>query len=182
MTIVPVTFVTQHATADSLSDADYRDIYEELRNVAGSLDKFVALTGSRYSKALWAKYHNGEASLNRTQRSELRVAVGLAALPYTVEEAAGTADPDALVVRIGDDKPHSIIMVATRKELEISVNGAITAKETQGAPIARVTSVTRRHRKHYVRPVATEAQEERRAATGVSWREVIEAGLTAVEA
>ena len=162
--------MTQHATADNLSDSDYRDIYDELRGRQGdsgaytvSLDKFVALTSSRYSKALWAKYQSGEASLNRTQRSELRVAVGLAALPYTVEEAAGTADPDALVVRIGDDKPHSIIMVATRKELEISVNGAITAKETQGTPIARVTSVTRRHRKHYVRPVATEAQEERRA-------------------
>lgn len=83
MSEIPVTTVTRNADVDDLTDADYRDIYDEVRqldsdtgNYAISLDKFVALAQSIYSKALWSKYHNGMVELNRTMRSELRSAWG----------------------------------------------------------------------------------------------------------
>ena len=36
-------------------------------------------------------------------------------------------------------------------------------------------------RRHYARPTATEAQNNRRLALGAQWREIIDAGLAALE-
>ena len=184
----PVTLVTRDATLDNLSAADYRGIYDELRGrdaatggYAVSLDKFVTLVTSAYSKAQWSKYHNGDTALTRQMRNELRAAVGLPVLPPTLEEVAGTLNPDALVVRVGDEAPHSVILLATQKSLSIGVNGTIWAKDTTEATEASVTKVTRSQRRRYVRPTATEAQEARRLAVRASWWAVIEAGLTALE-
>jgi hypothetical protein len=189
----PVTLVTRDATLDDLSTADYRDIYDELRekddcngSYAVSLDKFVTLVSSQYSKAQWSKYHNGETVLTRNMRNELRRCVGVKLLPPTVAEATATASPDAAVWQVGDGPAEHVIMVTTQEPITLHVNGAVSVGEAQPKQdaSAHVTGVTRTTapRKYYARPTASEAQENRRLALGVKWAEIIEAGLKALEA
>jgi len=190
--VTPVTLVTRDATLDELSATDYRDIYDELRGrdpvtgaYAVSLDKFVTMVTSAYSKAQWSKYHNGEATLTRTMRNELRAAVGLAALPPTVAEATAAASPDAAVWQVGSGPAEHVIMVTTVEPITLHVNGAVSvaSADAQGQQNAHVTGVTRTpaQRRHYARPTATEAQNNRRLALCVQWREIIDAGLAALE-
>ena len=111
MTDVP-TVTARAASADELTAADYRDIYDELRHKM-SLPQFVELLGSSYSIAWWSKYERGEtAQLTRTARQELRRAVGLAPLPPTVAEAVASADPDATVYLVGATPADRLIMIA----------------------------------------------------------------------
>lgn len=190
--VQPVTLVTRDATLDDLSTQDYRDIYDELRerdecnnSYAVSLDKFVALVTSQYSKAQWSKYHNGEAALTRTMRNELRRCVGLKLLPPTVAEATATASPDAAVWSIGDGPADHVIMVTSTEPMLLHVNGAVSVASSaaQMAQNDAVTAVTRTvvPRKYYARPTASEAQNERRVALGVKWAEIIERGLSTLE-
>ena len=41
--------------------------------------------------------------------------------------------------------------------------------------------MTPAQRRHYARPAATEAQNSRRLALSASWRQIIDAGLSALE-
>lgn len=177
--------LTERADADELSDQDYWEVYHfELRGwdegaqkYRVSLDAFVDLVHSTYSKALWSKYHNGVAPLNRTMRNELRLAVGMAALPLTVAEAVASVDGNARVVRVGTEKPDQVLLIGDPGPLTITVNGAVTARRSSA-----VTPVTGRLRRKYVRPVANGTQKARRDALGVSWGEIFDAGLDALEA
>lgn len=188
----PVTLITRDATLDDLSTVDYRDIYDELRErdeqtllYAVSLDKFVTLVSSQYSKAQWSKYHNGETVLTRAMRNELRRCVGLKPLPPTVAEATATASPDAAVWSIGDGPAEHVIMVTTQEPITLHVNGAVSvAGNAANTPEnAHVTAVTRtgRPEPYRTRPTASEAQNQRRVALGVKWAEIIERGLSALE-
>lgn len=183
--VVTVTLVTKDATLDDLSASDYRDIYTELRRLDMepkeriSFDRFIAMIGSQYSKAQWAKYDSGETSLNRTMRSELRVATGLPPLPPTVAEATAQASPDASVWNVGDGVPEHVIMVSD-SPVTLYVNGSVQTV----APESHVTEVTRarRIRKPCVRVWIPEAQNDRllRIRDGLgdlTWREVQDAGL-----
>lgn len=188
----PVTMVTRDATLDDLSAQDYRDIYDELRekdernnSYAISLDKFVTLVSSQYSKAQWSKYHNGETTLTRTMRNELRLCVGLKPLPPTVAEATATASPDAAVWQVGDGPAEHVIMVTSTEPMLLHVNGAVTvataqAQSLQNAPVTAVTR-TKPHESYRTRPTASEAQNRRRVALGVKWATIIERGLLALE-
>lgn len=180
-----VRLITHDATLDDLSAQDYRDIYAELRRLDMepkdriSFDRFIALIGSAYSKAQWAKYDSGETSLNRTMRSELRVATGLPPLPPTVAEAAAQASPDAAVWSVGDGVPEHVIMVSDTP-VTLYVNGTVQTVSSK----SHVTKVTRarRTRKPSVRVWIPETQNERflRLCDGLgelTWREVQEAGL-----
>jgi len=184
--MIVVTEVTANATRDSLTNSDYRDIYDEVRALDSqsgkytmSLDKFVTLVTSAYSKAQWSKYHNGQAELTRTMRNELRLAIGYPALPATLEEAVATAHPDARVVQVGSEQATNIVMIGHNEPVTVHVNGDISVD----ANVTEVTGGTRRHRprRRLIRPVASEAQNKRRIAAGLSWREVIEAGLAEYE-
>ena len=188
-----VTLVTRDATLDDLSASDYRDIYDELRGrgvVSGreyalSLDQFLALVRSDYSKAQWSKYHNGETKLTRAMRNELRNAMHLSQLPPTVAEATAAASPDAAVWQVGDGPAEHVIMVTTHRPITLHVNGAVTAVDnTTQRPVSDdVTGVTRAvaPRRYYARPTASAAQNERRVRLGVKWAEIIEAGLDTLE-
>lgn len=180
-----VTLVTRDATLDDLSTGDYRDMFDELRPIDPktgnrlSLDKFIATVNSQWSKALWNAYDHGERTLNRSQRSELRVACGLPPLPPTVADATAQASPDAAVWRIGEDVPEHVIMVGS-EPVTLHVNSGVSVV----APQANVTGVTvgRIQRKRYARPCVSEAQNRRFLALSVrSWGDVIEAGLSALE-
>lgn len=174
-----ITKLTVAAGQDDLTGDDYRDMYTELRQAA-SLDRLVALLDSQYSKAYWHKYERGAAQLTRTMRSELRRACGLPALPPTVEEATALASPDAAVWRVGDGVPDHVILVGGAP-VTLHVNAGVAA-----VPVAsNVTEVTggSTPRKRYTRPCVSEAQNRRFLAlpTGSTWRDVIEAGLAALE-
>lgn len=182
--------LTERADVDGLSDQDYWEVYHfELRGwdegaqkYRVSLDAFVDLVHSTYSKALWSKYHNGAAPLNRTMRNELRRAVGMEPLPPTVAEAVAMADANARVVRVGTAMPDQVLLIGDPGPLTITVNGEVTAKRALLQPSSASGGGRERVRRHYIRPVASDDQAARRAALGVSWGAVMEAGLEMLEA
>ncbi len=188
-----VTRITCDATLDDLSLSDYRDIYDEVRlrdPVTGaytvSLDKFVTLVTSAYSKAQWSKYHNGEATLTRTMRSELRRAVGLVPLPPTVAEATATASPDAAVWQVGDGAADHVIMVAGCDPITLHVNGAVSIATTPTLPLVTPVTSGRKRARNAPRPFVSNEQEARQRAlyllgSGATWREIINRGLDALE-
>lgn len=173
-----ITLLSRNASHDDLGDADYADIFAELRESL-SLDKLCALLNSAYSKATWNKYERGETPLTRTMRNELRMAVGLSPLPPTVADATAQASPDAAVWRIGGGVPEHVILVAS-SPVTVHVNGGVQVIDS----VSRVTEVTRalRARKRYVRPCIPETLLQRYSALqGVSWQDVIDAGLRSYE-
>lgn len=167
--------ITDKATQDDLSDQDYREIYDELRENT-SLDKFIAKIGSAFSKALWSKYENGQAELNRAMRNELRLAMNLAPLPPTISEAVSGVNPDATVYQIGSDQPDKIFLIGTdEKFLFDGSDGSI-----KKFPVTAVTPPTRARRR-LIRPIASADQNQRRLKVLSTWQEVIDAGLRALE-
>lgn len=201
MTTTPVTLVTRDATLDNLSAGDYRDIFAELRQNL-SLDKLIGVMASQFSKATWSKFERGEMEPNRTMRSELRRAVNLPALPETVTEAVSNrTSPDAAVWMVGDGTAQQVLLVGAHDSLTLHVNGSVTATPGTGAwlidafdavvanpPTTDAHSVpcnrgytARTPRKALIRPVASTTQNERRTALLASWKDVIDAGLLALE-
>lgn len=175
-----VTLVTRNADADELSADDYREMFDELKQ-GHSLSQLVALIGSQFSRALWNQYERGEKPLSRPMCNELRRAVGLPALPPTVAEATATASPAAAVWNVGDGVPDTVIMVSG-EPCTISVNGAVEVVP-QTARVTRVTA-GRIERKRYIRPCIPESYLKRLQGLtdGLTWLDVIDAGLAALEA
>ena len=207
MTDTTVTMVTKDATrGDTLGEADYRDIFTELRQNL-SLDKLVTVLGSRYSKAVWSRYERGDYEVTRQMRNELRRGVGMAELPATVTDAvAAHASPDAAVWIVGGDVAEHVILVGGADDLTLHVNGGVAvmteapcnysndgvdsteirlgyvdAQNDARAQIGASSTVLRK-RPPLVRPVASQGQEARRVGLGVAWRQVIDAGLDALSA
>lgn len=182
---ISITTITRNAAVDDLTDADYRDIYDEIRQLdaaagryAVSLDKFVDLIGSTFSKALWSKYHNGQAEINRTMRNELRRAVGLDALPPTIADATTqNLDANAEVVTIGDGIGQRCLIIAEPQPLTIHVNGSITAQAPAAPHSDAVTDVTRQ-RKAYWRPCLAPDLREAVEASGNSIDELVQFALS----
>lgn len=172
-----VTLVTANAaSADQLTDADYRDIYDELREKA-SLDKFVTAIGSTVSKAWWSKYERGEAHLDRKRKAELRRAVGLPDLPRAVTEVAATINPDARVWQVGVAQPDRVVLVGSdvTAPLDLRMNGNL---ELDPAPGSLVTSVTgaRRNRSYKSLSVSVATYQrlaEARVARNLTWDEYL---------
>lgn len=176
MVRAPVTVVTRAAgCADGLGDDDYREIYDELRQ-AHSLRQFVERVGSQYSIGWWSKFERGEAALTRAARNELRVAVGLAALPLTVGQALAETDENAVVYRVGDGRVDRVVMVGLPGTLNLHVNGECDASVLDRL----VTTVTRRSRRHVVsvRDEVWQRLNEARTADGLTWEQLL---LRAVE-
>jgi hypothetical protein len=171
-----VHLITKDATLDDLSASDYRDIFTEIREKM-SLDKFVALSGSLYSKAQWGKYeHAADMTPTRAMRNDLRRAVGMAELPPTVADAVGAASPDASVWMVGEGTPETVIMVGSTP-VTLHVNGSVS-EVVGNAHVTRLHRGTRR----LVRPVVSECQKQRfDALRGLKWRDVIDAGLEQYE-
>lgn len=161
-----VTLVTTCAqSADDLTDADYRDIYDELR-VKCSLDTFVVTIGSAVSKAWWSKYERGEATLTRSRRAELRAAVGLPPLPPAVADALANVDPDASVYQVGGQRASRVVLVgADVSAVNLRLNGActvephVTGVTTQ--TFAETAESAHRTRVRYFRPCLSFDLEQR---------------------
>lgn len=140
----PVTTVTTRAeSAENLTDAQYREIFDELRSKT-SLRQFAEFIHSGRSFAWWSKYERGETALDRQARQELRAIVGLPALPPTVAEACTAVAPDATVYQVGTATPDRVVLVGSdiHEPLALRLNGHL---EATGDPVAEshVTPVTR---------------------------------------
>jgi hypothetical protein len=127
------------AASENLTAADYREIYDELRSKT-TLREFAHVIGSGRSFAWWSKYERGEAHLARQDRNDLRRAVGLPALPLSVEEAVAGISPDAVVYRIGDQLADRIVIIADPQPITVHVNSGVTVLDP--APESAVTPVT----------------------------------------
>jgi hypothetical protein len=203
-TMTPVTLVTKDATKDNLTDQDYKDIFTELRQNL-SLDKLIGVMQSTYSKAAWSRYERGDYELTRQMCCELRRAVNLPELPATITDAvANHAHADASVWLAGDGLAKHVILVANTEELTLHVNGSVaTHTDIKCYPSTKGIVSTENcleyvetdlhgetqiggstafllKRRSLVRPVASPEQDKRRAELGLSWRDVIDAGLAAL--
>lgn len=171
MSSVHVVEVTRAAGADSLTDAEYHEIFEELRG-KHSLREFALLSQTRYSIAWWSKIERG-AMLTRDARNDLRRAVGLAPLPPTVAQATARADPGAVVYQVGAAQASHIILVGHPTPLTLRLNGKLDASEGFGglALQSHVTEVTRpRNRRAISVPCELwQRLNEARRAAGSSW-------------
>jgi hypothetical protein len=188
----PVRVLTRNAGQDKLSETEYREIYDEVRGfdeASGkygvSLDAFVEMIGSAFSKAAWSKYHRGELELNRTMRNELRAAVGLAVLPPTVTEVTTGVDPDAEVVQVGDETVRRVVLVGTGEKVVVFCNGAAARVVDEvdaagGGGAGRVTAVTRSRKGVFVPAQVFERVNGLRRLQGLSWVEVLEAAERAL--
>ncbi len=177
--MTPVTLVTSHSAAKSpQTDAEWREMYEDLKGDL-SLGDFQRKYNIGLSRAAWNKYERGLMALSDDMKRELRAAVGL---PVPVLEAVAIADPNAAVYRVGTEAPHTVVMVGTLTPVELRINGTVTAMQADGHRMPAVPpGMARRTRTPVVRPVASKAQEARRERLQRPWRDVIEAGLQALE-
>ena len=174
-----VTLVTTRAqSADDLTDADYRDIYDELR-VKCSLDRFIVAIGSAVSKAWWSKYERGEATLTRARRAELRAAVGLPPLPPSVADALASVDPDATIwhVRVSEDVDR-VVMLSGTEAVTLRLNGSLQILDDEPAVSSHVTAVTpARDRHNYagltVRRETKKRLDAVRRRAGLTWDELL---------
>lgn len=170
--MIAVTEVTRDAETDELSATDYREIYDELRS-HHTLRQFVAMIQTRYSIAWWSKYERGEIDLTREARSELRQAVGMPHLAPTIAEAVASADPNAAVYRVGEQRPDRIVLVGHDQPVTLHLNGSLTVVDV--VPDMRVTAVTRRARRVSVKidTALHERLNQARQAAGLSWSEFL---------
>jgi hypothetical protein len=183
--------LTRDASFDSLSDGDYRDIFEEVRRMdsgekALSLDKFCALVGMDLStKAEWSRWYNRERgyadgkALPRPYRNALRLAMGMPELPPTVADAvAQHTSPDAAVYLVGEGVADRVVLVgADRASVTLYVNGDDTSEvQVPLAPQRGVPSGTRAYRPMY-RPVLPPELKAEVEESGESVEELVRYAL-----
>lgn len=143
-TITAVT--TPAGRADRLTDADYRDIYDELRGYL-SLADFILRSGSTVSRSWWSQYEAGVKHLSTARRNELRTAVGHPEIAPDVLTAVSEVTSNASVWRVGTGAADRVIMVATGapETLNLRVNGGVhiaDLAQQQNPADAEVTPVT----------------------------------------
>ena len=136
-----ITRVSKDASQDNLTESDYRDIFAELRDGI-SLAKFCVLVSSSFSPATWNKWELGRLPLTRTMRQELRRGVSMVALPPTLAECVANVDPDAEVVRVGEEPVRFVILTGAVGRLSLRLNGSVTLAGDK-APEPLITSVIR---------------------------------------
>jgi len=166
--------------ADDLTERDYRDIYQELRQ-GRSLADFLTLTQSAVSRAWWSQYEAGGKTLDWQRKNELRRAVGLPELAPSVASAMAHVAADASIWQVGEGLPDTVILVTPDHPggLLLSVNADVHMARpvaVENANKDAVTPVTsdRRARRPVVaigglRPETRAAHEARRRALGLTW-------------
>lgn len=173
---IPVSTLTREAENDNLTPADYRDIYDELRG-HHTLRAFVEITASRYSFAWWGKYERGEIKLTRDARNELRAAVGIPQLPPTIEQASADINPNAIVYRVGSERPTRVILVGHPRPLTLHLNGQLTASEENAELPSHslVTAVTRARKRQSIslHKELWGRLNAARAEAGLSWEDFL---------
>lgn len=180
----PVTLLTRAAaSAETLTDADYREIYDELRSKC-ALRQFAAAIGSAVSFGWWSNYErDASAVLSRARRNELRRAVGLPELPVTVAQAVAGVDPDATVYQVGAAAAARVVLVGADAPpaLTLRLNGALAVADDvpQNADVMAVTCPRRRAPRGTI--LVSIALRQRlnaaRVAAGQTWEEYLTARM-----
>jgi hypothetical protein len=183
--------IRQGASADHLTEQDYRDIFDELRK-AYSLRIFCARSRSAVSPGWWQQYEQGVKSLNHARRQELRRAVGLPELPAPAGEVLAHAEvhADATIYQVGAGPAARVVLVGVGAPARVTLrlNGCLTCQEaleaaetdapapnTSNANNAGVTPVTLAEKHRVVRRSVVVGDElwqrlnAARRAAGLSW-------------
>jgi hypothetical protein len=133
---LPVTLVTQNATADELPDSLYLDILRSLVEVDKmSFQQLATVTGYA-SKAWWNLRYHGERSLNEEGKNALRrLSEEFEPQPMSVTSVTDKyIHPDAAMWLVGtlDDgeQVRRVVMVAEDGPVTINANGTVTAERT----------------------------------------------------
>ena len=104
--------------------------------------------------------HHENPPISRQMEGRIRLALGLPPLPAPVLIPPCPDCGSAHHTRCNGNSGPVVVLAATERIVG------------RGKP---------RNRRRYHRPVATPEQEARRVALGAGWREIIEAGLSALE-
>lgn len=127
-TVRPVSLPT--GRRDDLTDAQYREIYEELRaRGVFSLRQFMARIGSQVSPSWWSQYESYAKQLGRRQKNELRRAVGLPELAPAVAEACALAGEEAEVWYLGQGAEPAARVLLCAPDLTgvtVRLNGSVS--------------------------------------------------------
>lgn len=172
------------ATADDLTEGDYHEIYQEIREKT-NLRQFVADAGV-YSIAWWSQFERHEKPATWPARAALRRLVGLPALPVPVDVALAEAvDGDATIYRIGSDgRARRVLLLGTGDAVTVHWNGTGPHVVNELQPGARndVTGVTgQRKRNGLWRPTLPQEWRLRAVAVGVDVRAVVLAAIETAE-
>jgi transcriptional regulator with XRE-family HTH domain len=162
--------------AEDLSDVQYREIYDELRERC-SLRQFADAIDSTVAHSWWSKYEHGEAVLNHERRNELRRAVGLPELPWTVAQALGNVSQNAAVWALGEQPAERVVLVGADQpqRLTMRLNGNLAVIED--APHSADGTVVPRARRRSTRRQVNLSLDTynrlnlARKASGLSWEE-----------
>lgn len=173
----PVSLVTARAVAaEDLTEADYRDIYAELR-AKMSLRAFVELIDSGYTIGYWSKWENHPThTLTRQGCNELRRAVGLPALPATIGDVAAGIDPNASVYQVGESLADRVVLLGRDiHAIDLRINGAVTVLTDPGENV-HVSSDTARKRRTPTKAIRLHPEtynrlQSLRAEAGLTWDE-----------
>ena len=163
--------------AEDLTEDQYREIYEELRQKC-SLRMFAESIGSEVSHAWWGRYENRLVPLHHERRNELRRAVGLPELPYTVAQSLANVSPNAAVWALGEQPAERVVMVGADQPqtLTMRLNGVLTVIE-DAPQEGRVMGLTRptKRRAHKTVNLSTETWERlntARKSAGLTWEQL----------
>lgn len=163
--------------AEDLTEEDYRCIYTELREKC-SLRAFARFIGSEVSPTWWSRYENRLVKMNHERRNELRHAVGLPLLPYTVAQSLEHVSPNAAVWALGEQPAERVVLVGADapQELTMRLNGNLTVIE-DAPQDAHVMGLTRRTA-HKVRKTVNvslatwERLNTARKSAGLTWEQL----------
>ena len=163
--------------AEDLTEDDYRCIYDELREKC-SLRQFAEFIGSDVSHTWWGRYENQLVRLNHERRNELRRAVGLPELPWTVAQSLANVSPNAAVWALGEQPAERVVMVGADapQELTMRLNGKLTVIEDapqEAHVMGHTRPKTRRVHKTVNLSIATwERLNAARKSAGLTWEQL----------
>lgn len=206
---LPVTLVTQNATHDSLSDADYRAIITGLREISGWSYQRLADEAGHNGKAWWQMVEVGKRAIDEQGRNALRRLTDGELPPQPPSVTAVTEamiDADAAMWLVGTLEPgervRRVLMLADG-DVAVYANGSVSAKPLQavlspatdeGIQTGTHENVTRvtvprnghgenqnaRSARKYWRPALSPELRAKVDAAGVDVEALIEAGLKAM--
>jgi hypothetical protein len=129
------------------------------------------------SHAWWSKYETQHAPLNHDRRNELRRAVGLPDLPWTVAQSLSNVSPNAAVWAFGEQPAERVVLVGGDQPqmLTMRLNGNLAVLE-DAPPESHVTVVPRPRKPATRRQVQVSLETWGRLnlirkSSGLSWEE-----------
>lgn len=178
-----VTLVTALSQAADLSDAEYRQIYDQVAD-GRSLRNIELALQSAVTYGWWGKYAIGEKTLDLDRKNELRVWAGLPPLPPTpAAVVAAAAHPDAAVyyvgTTVGEQIATRVVMIgADVPAVNLQINGNCTVIAPPLPYTPHVTGITGHSRRAprksvHLSPNTWNRLNGIRLNSGLTWDELL---------